>query len=372
MAGKRLYIGIDIDDKAFHIAGYDVVTSELYEYKCKPIYGALKERLLRLESKGYSDFHICYEASYIGFHLCKTLLSDGFHCDVIAPSLIPVQSSSRTKTDRLDSRKLAIYYAKDLLTPVAIPDEIDAQLRRLIKSRSFLVGLRKKTKQHILSRCRVLGIDYRQEIECPTANYWTQKHLIWLSSRIKKEVELDQWCINKLLEELLRFDSDIELFDSKIEELAETDRYRDRCLALNSFKGLQTLSSMTLISELGDIRRFSHPSKIVSYAGMDIAEYSSGGKEKKFGMTKMGSRQIRTTLIEACQTITPASTVGKQLRMRRTKVDPQIVNIAQRCQERLYKKKTRMLYNGKHNNKIKAACAREMIGFIWEALGKVA
>ncbi len=371
MTTKRLYIGIDVDDKAFHIAGYDVKSNAYYEYTCKPTLGALKERLKRLREKGYGDLRVCYEASHIGFSLCRQLLSEGIYCEVIAPSLIPVQSSFRVKTDRIDSRKLALYYAKELLTAVTLPDETDDQLRRIIRSRTFLVESRKKQKQHILSKCRILGIDYRQETESQR-NYWTQHHLLWLSSRIRKESELDQWVVERLLEELFRLNNDIALFEAKIEEIAATEKYQVKCQTLKAFKGLGTLSSMTLISEIGDIRRFSHPSKIVSYAGMDITEYSSGGKEKKFGMTKMGNRQIRTTLIEACQILRSGSVISKQLKARQSLVPPNILDIAQRCQERLYKKKVKMMLRGKHNNKIKAACAREMIGFIWEALNKVA
>jgi len=241
----------------------------------------------------------------------------------------------------------------------------------LIRTRSFLVQQRSALKRHILSNCRTAGIDYRKEKK-GDANYWTHEHLKWLVVRIKQASEFDNWNIDHLLSDLVRYDTDISLYDEKIEALAQTEPYQEKCKTLNAFKGLQTLGSMTLLTEIGDVRRFSHPNKIVSYAGMDITEYSSGGKENKFGITKMGNKQIRTVLTEACQTITPATIVGKQLRKRRDLAPPKIIDIAQRCQDRLYKKKTRLTYSGKHVNKIKTACAREMIGFIWEALMAVA
>lgn len=367
MATSILYVGVDVDDSAFHIAGFDPQASKFFEYKCPPTHGALRKRLEKLEARNYT-VRVCYEATYIGFPLCRLLLNDGYSCEVIAPSLIPVVSSSRIKTDKIDSRKLAEYYSKDLLTPVVLPDEFDEQTRRLIRSRAFLVQSRKKVKQHILSNCRLIGINYRQETNAPNANYWTKKHLLWLNSKVKDLSEIDSWILDKLMSELNEHDLRIDQFISKIEELAESERYHKQCAALNCFKGLNTLSSISLITELGDINRFDHPKRIVSYAGLDIREYSSGGKEKKFGITKMGNKYIRTVLTEACQTITLGSTVGKQLRTRRSGIAPEIVSIAERCQERLYKKRTRLLLMGKVPNKIKTACAREMIGFIWEAL----
>ena len=80
---------------------------------------------------------LCYEACYIGYLLCRFLRKHGIHCDVIAPSLIPVKTGTRVKTDRLDAAKLAEYYAKSLLTPIYIPDETDEEVRDILRSRNF-------------------------------------------------------------------------------------------------------------------------------------------------------------------------------------------------------------------------------------------
>lgn len=60
---------------------------------------------------------------------------------------------------------------------------------------------------------------------------------------------------------------------------------------------------------------------------MDIREYASGGKSTRLGITRHCNRYFRTALIEANQ--------------------------------RGY----RLLLAGKHQNKAKTACAREMVGF---------
>jgi transposase len=49
-----------------------------------------------------------------------------------------------------------------------------------------------------------------------------------------------------------------------------------------------------MITEIGDIQRFPHPRQLVSWVGMDIREYSSGGKHNRFGITKHGNRHLRT------------------------------------------------------------------------------
>ena len=129
---------------------------------------------------------------------------------------------------------------------------------------------------------------------------------------------------------------------------------------------------MTLITEIGDIKRFSHPAKLTSYAGLDISESSSGGKEKKFGITKMGNHRIRTTVVESCQKSSMDYRVSKRLRADRKGQPKEIVDIADRCMKRLRKKSLRLQHANKHINKVKVACAREFLCFTWEALMAVA
>ena len=61
---------------------------------------------------------------------------------------------------------------------------------------------------------------------------------------------------------LIQFDEEIKSFDALIEELSCAERYQRKSQALSCFKGISTLSAMTLISEIGDVRRFAHPNKI--------------------------------------------------------------------------------------------------------------
>ena len=145
-----LYVGIDVDDKSFHGAGLCDETGEIFEFKSKPTKAALVMKLRKLEKKGFK-LKTCYEATYIGFSLHRFLESEGIDNTIVASSLIPELSSDRVKTDRLDSMKLAKYFAKDLLTSVYVPDSEDEQVRDFIRSRSFLVDQKSALKKHILS-----------------------------------------------------------------------------------------------------------------------------------------------------------------------------------------------------------------------------
>ena len=127
---------------------------------------------------------------------------------------------------------------------------------------------------------------------------------------------------------------------------------------------------MTLISELGDIRRFDHPRRITSYAGFDLAEYSSGGKSKRYGITKCGNPHLRRAAVDAVKFAIRSPTAGPIVRKRREGIDVETARIVSKCSQRLYKKGSRMKHAGKPPKKVQVACAREFLGFVWEALQK--
>ena len=161
-------------------------------------------------------------------------------------------------------------------------------------------------------------------------------------------------------------------YGQQIEVLANTPRYRQAVQSLTCYKGIKNIFALTMITEIGDVKRFPHPRQLVSWIGMDIREYSSGGKHNRFGITKHGNRYIRTAFVEANQRGYRTARIGKDLKARRKDTAAEFINIADRCLRRLSKKGNRLLLAGKHPNKVKVACAREMVGFVWESLNKVA
>lgn len=55
--------------------------------------------------------------------------------------------------------------------------------------------------------------------------------------------------------------------------------------------------ALTMITKIGDIKRFTHPRQLVSWIGMAIRGYSSGGNHHRFGITKQGNCYLRTAFI---------------------------------------------------------------------------
>ena len=364
-----LHVAVDVDDKNFHGAGYCSKGGGIFEFKCQPTAAALLQQLRKLQRKGYK-LKTCHEATHVGYSLHRQLEAESIDSCIIAPSLIPKLPGKQVKTDSVDARGLAMLFAKGMLTPVSIPDETDEQCRAIIRSRAFQVRQRANLKRHILSLMRTLGYNYKQETA--SKSYWTKAHLKWLQDSAKTSSEEVAANIGILLGQLASFEATIAQLDGCIDRMSSLPKYAKQAAALCCFRGVGVLSAMIFLTEIGDARRFSHPRKLSSYAGFSVREYSSGGKEKKFGITKMGNRYLRTGVVEACQRVGMRYMLSKRLKEARKGQPQQVLDIADRCMRRLRKRYMHLVHRNKPVNKVKVACGREMLSFVWEMMCAVA
>jgi transposase len=87
--------------------------------------------------------------------------------------------------------------------------------------------------------------------------------------------------------------------EQEIDKLAtEFEEYE----ILTSIPGIGTKIATNLISEIGDVTQFSHPKKLVAYAGLDPRVYQSGKFTASINrITKRGSTKLRQSLYTAVQ-----------------------------------------------------------------------
>jgi hypothetical protein len=70
-----IFIGLDVDDKAFHGCAINQRTGENQGFKTKPSVGQLVKRLKKL-SETVAELKICYEATYLGYTLQRGAIAD--------------------------------------------------------------------------------------------------------------------------------------------------------------------------------------------------------------------------------------------------------------------------------------------------------
>lgn len=85
-------------------------------------------------------------------------------------------------------------------------------------------------------------------------------------------------------------------------ELGRYARHQAGCVALMEMFGVGPLTSVAILAELGDARRFSSSRHAVRFAGLDITVYSSDARRSPGRLSRQGSSVLRWAVYEAAQT----------------------------------------------------------------------
>lgn len=355
-----IWVGLDVHQKSITAA---ILFGDSQEPEVIRMGGGLNpvRKLFRSLSE-QGTVRSCYEASGAGYVLQRALTRDGFHCDVVAPSLIPRKPGDRRKTDRFDAVRLVSLHRSGLLTPVAVPDEEQQAVRQLVRSRLSIQRELTRLKHRIVRVLATNGHLFRG-----TRSNWTKKHRTWLAG-LRRELQGPLAIVLVVdLERLEYLETVRRTLDAEIERYSERSPWRAGADALRCFRGIETLTAMTILTEIGDIRRFRSPRRLMAYTGLVPSERSSGEVERRGPITKSGNAYLRRVLVEAgwhYRYRAPASLV---LRRRRDGQKPEAVAIAVKAQHRL----SRRFWNlsqRKNKNKAVVAVARELSGFVWAAL----
>lgn len=98
----------------------------------------------------------------------------------------------------------------------------------------------------------------------------------------------------------------IELLDSQLDrvefEMTEIMKFNDSVIM--TIPGIGYINDGMILGEIGDIYRFSNPSKLLAFAGLDPSVYQSGNfQAKNTRMSKRGSKVLRYALMNAAHNV---------------------------------------------------------------------
>jgi transposase len=306
-----------------------------------------------------AEIRFCYEAGVCGFTLKRRIEALGCKCEVIAPSLTPRKPGDKIKTDRRDARKLLNLFKAGLLTEVHAPDPQQEAARELTRCRQTAQENLKRISHQLVKLLTRHGYVYAD------GNHWTQKHFRWLRS-----LEFDQPLLrdtfDNYLTEMQHCIQRRESLDRDVEKLAQSAPYKEIVGMLCCIHGIDTLTSITTITEIFDFGRFSSPSELMCYLGLTPSEDSSGQTQHRGPITRTGNKRVRRLLVEASWHYRHPYNVKSKVLKRRRKNQPQwAINFADKAGQRLRKRYWHLVNQGKSPCKANVAIARELAGFIW-------
>jgi transposase len=303
---------------------------------------------------GPEGLAVCYEAGPGGYALWRMLTLMGVACDVVAPSLVPVRSGDRVKTDRRDAKKLVMLHRAGLLRYVHPPTAETEGLRDLLRCRDDLRCARTAARHRVLKALLRHGHVFR---DGKTA--WTLKHRRWVNAQRLPDA-LAQLALEQMLIHLDGIERQLDALDAQLEQIAAAERWAGQVQALTRFRGISTLTALGLIAEIGDFARFRSPRELASWLGITPSEYSSGDQQHRGHITKAGNRHARRLLVEAAWHYRHAP--------RRPATDPQPDQRAWQAQVRLHQRYRHLTEHAKRPTVVNIAIARELVGFLWAAM----
>lgn len=356
-----IYVGMDVHTTNYTLSCYTIEDDRLFAtVQMEPDYKRILEYLKRIEKNYVRECRfICgYEAGCLGYTLYHQLTNAGIECRIIAPTTMPT-TPNETKNDKKDSQKISKCLAYNSASYVYIPTGEDQAVKEYMRMRDDEKQTLKRIKQQLLAFCTRHGKQFDGK------SYWTLKHMDWL-----KKLEFENALLKETFQEYMMLyiqaTDKMALFDKRIEELSQGERYAERVKRLSCFIGISTHTAMAALVETGDFKRFPSAEKYAAYLGLVPSEASSGSKIRRGGITKAGNTYLRRLLIESAQSY-GRGVVGyksKKLKMKQEGNSSKVIAYADRANERLRRKFYKITFQSKRNIAV-AAVARELACFIW-------
>lgn len=361
MEQHAMWVGMDVHKKSISVA-IVLGNEEVPERFVVPNDTRGVRRLVRRLKAHRGPVRCCYEAGPCGFVLQRTLQKAGISCAVIAPTLIPVQTGCRVKTDRRDALKLAKLLRAELLTEVHLPTEAEEAVRDLCRCREDAKQDQTRARHRLQKFLLRRGVVYNNG-----KRSWTGCYYQWLR-QLRFEDRNAQRVFDDYLAVVEQQDARLAALDDELEHVAGTPPYREPVGWLRCFRGIDTITAMGLLSELGDIERFDSARGLMAYVGQVPSEQSSGERTRRGGITKTGNRRLRRLLTESSQHCRLRPAVKGNLRKRRMGQPTWAIAIADKAQRRLHQRYWHLVMKGKPHNVAITAVGREFVGFVWELL----
>jgi transposase len=360
MSKNITYIGIDAHQDSLTLAILHGGRRTAEVVKLGGDDAGLRRTMRKLLERGAKEIRACYEAGPTGFYLQRRLAELDVDCRVIAPSLIPAKPGERIKTDRRDAVKLVELLRADMLTEVRAPTEAEEAVRDLCRARADA------KEDATAAKHRLTKFLARRGLRC-SSRAWTIAWWKWVRA-LKFESKADRFVLENYIEAVEQAEERAAALASKLEEIAACEPYATPVGRLRVFRGIDTVTAMTIVSELHGFERFHHPRQLMAYLGLVPSEHSSGKKTQRGGITRAGNAHVRKALIESAWHYRHRPAVGWKLKRRRPGQSPSAIALADKAMKRLHKRWTSLVYRGKPTPKATTAVARELVGFIWATL----
>ena len=225
--------------------------------------------------------NVHYFYDQVKVHVSRVAVVDTYRFGVIA--------KSKKKTDQADAAALARFLKLGWLPEVPVASEQVRTLRQLLQARETLVSMRTKLKNMAHAAFSRNGVALTRAAFASAAG----------RARLAAHAELpaaDRLVLDVALRQMAQLDAEIKAVEEEVVRRGKSLRGVSRLLQVH---GLNLLSAISLLAEVGDIELFDTSKQLVSYAGLATSTRQSSETTRHGGITKRGRKRLRTVCIQA-------------------------------------------------------------------------
>ena len=202
-----------------------------------------------------------------------------------------IATEARIKSDKLDARILSDLLRTDLIYESYVPKHEDRDRRSLVRHRITL----SRTKTKLVNKVHSIldKYDYRTEL----TDIFSKSGIEWLKSLSPLVTPVDRIILDSSIVSIEAINQQIDIVSKEISKYASLDNKDVKILL--SITGIDIFSAMLISTEIVDVRRFSTPWKLVSYAGLApsikrIVRKNENRKNNKTRLLTMATMDTRS------------------------------------------------------------------------------
>lgn len=225
--------------------------------------------------------NVHYFYDQVKAHVRRVAVVDTYRFGVVA--------KSKKKTDKADAAALARFLKLGWLPEVQVPSERVRELRQLLQARETLVSMRTKLKNMAHAAFSRNGVALARAAFASAVG----------RARLPARAELpdaDRLVLDVALRQIAQLDAEVKAVEEEVVRRGKSLRGVSRLLQVH---GLNLLSAISLLAEVGDIALFETSKQLASYAGLATSTRQSSETTRHGGITKRGRKRLRTVCIQA-------------------------------------------------------------------------
>jgi transposase len=278
-------IGIDLGDKVSRCCIVDRDGDVVEEGSFRNQVGSSEKHF------GDRPRRIALEAGAQSAWISRELKRLGHEVIVANPRELKWITSSDTKNDPVDARKLALLARADvrLLAPVEHRSAAQQTELAVIRARDAILRARTLLINSARSIAKGFGVRLAKSI---TGTFGERA--------IDTLPEFLRTALTGLLQQIDALSGEIAGYDQKIGQLAGAHPELTR---LESIPGVGRLTAMTFVLTLGRVERFAHSRDVAGFLGLRPKQRQSGARDPQLGISKSGDPYLRKLLVQCAHHI---------------------------------------------------------------------